>query len=177
MFLSSAAVTWFATHLTPCIINFASQLTRRVIIFASHFGLCMLITVSNGPRGRLQQVPASPRTHPALPGIGAEPEADRTSLGWEHSMARTAAGTRCRMPLLFPDPSSPAPPRLIALISYRLCPPLSAALISFPVCFAALWLRSLALRSPNDLQGIHKFFVQLQLGGCFCRMPWKKYLS
>lgn len=54
MFLSSASVSWFATHLTHCIINFASQLTCCVIIFASHFSPCILIMVSNGPRGRLQ---------------------------------------------------------------------------------------------------------------------------
>ena len=112
MFLYSASVTWFATHLTPCIINFASQLTRCVIIFASRFGLCILITVSNGPWGRLQLGGAGSRCWPALtptghwPARGESPRAagtDETSLGWDRSIAGTAAETRCHLLLLFPD--------------------------------------------------------------------------
>lgn len=183
MFLSSASVTRFATHLTPRIINFASQLTRCVIIFASRSGLCILITVCNGPGGRLQLGGAGSRCWPAPAPSGA---------AWCRHRARglpaqtgpggagTAAETRCHLLLLCPDPnltplpsSAPLQPcpssfNCSHLGSHDTFPHL---LLSRSGCAAR------ALRPHNNLQGVHKFFVPLQVGGSFGRRPWKNQLT
>lgn len=192
MFLYSASVTWFATHLTPCIINFASQLTRCVIIFASRFGLCILITVCSGPRGRLQLGGAGSRCWPALAPSGAAWCRQRAQgcgrrrdlAGLGGSRAGTAADT---LPLaasppdpnLTPLPSSaplqPCPSSFNCSHSVSQPPAFVAVPDTLPRTFISPWLCSLC--SPNNLRGARKFFVQLQLGGCFSRMPWKNYLT
>lgn len=127
-------------------------------------------------------------SHPAaLPAAGSEPKAagaDGTWRGW------AAAGlgqlqTCCHLLLLLPDPNltplpSSAPlqpcPSSFNCSHFISQPPAFVGVPdTLPQIFISPWLCGLC--SPNNLRGAHKFFVQLQLGGCFSRMPWKNYLT